>query len=132
MFIYSRVVKWAIRHLYHAIYSALSCTDLYYIGGPGSSCSSSPCTNGATCVDVNVDTFICMCRDGFFGMTCENSEYCCILIDLMSISSYMKLPRSPLILDHPHISALLSDRLSHRHDQGTDVRSLIHIQDLGI
>ncbi len=38
-------------------------------------CKSSPCTNGSTCVDVNVDTFICVCRGGFFGVTCENSEY---------------------------------------------------------
>ncbi len=41
--------------------------------GPGNSCESSPCMNGATCVDVNVDTFICVCRDGFFGITCENT-----------------------------------------------------------
>ncbi len=39
------------------------------------SCESSPCTNGATCVDVNIDAFICVCRGGFFGVTCENSEY---------------------------------------------------------
>ena len=44
-------------------------------GDPLNSCESSPCTNGATCVDVNTDTFICVCRGGFFGVTCENSEY---------------------------------------------------------
>ncbi len=41
----------------------------------GNRCESYPCSNGATCVDVNVDTFICVCRGGFFGVTCENSEY---------------------------------------------------------
>ncbi len=46
-------------------------------------CSSSPCNNGATCVDVNVDTFICVCRGGFFGVTCENSEYCYILRSIL-------------------------------------------------
>ncbi len=38
-------------------------------------CESSPCTNGATCVDVNTDVFMCVCRGGFFGVTCENSGY---------------------------------------------------------
>ena len=51
-------------------------TELLIISASWDACSSSPCINGATCVDVNVDTFICVCRGGFFGVTCENSEYC--------------------------------------------------------
>ena len=39
-------------------------------------CKCSPCENGATCVDVNVDTFICVCSDGFFGVRCSNSKCC--------------------------------------------------------
>ena len=27
-----------------------------------------------TCIDVNVDTFICMCRDGYFGVACSESK----------------------------------------------------------
>ena len=37
-------------------------------------CSSSPCSNGGSCIDVNVDTFVCLCRDGFFGATCYESK----------------------------------------------------------
>ena len=44
------------------------------IAEPWEACLSSPCDNAATCIDVNVDTFICMCRDGFFGLMCENSK----------------------------------------------------------
>ena len=40
-------------------------------------CLSSPCDNGATGIDVNVDTFICMCKDGYFGVTCLESKYQC-------------------------------------------------------
>ena len=45
-----------------------------WILAPWVACESSPCDNGATCVDVNVDTFICVCRDGFFGVTCSESN----------------------------------------------------------
>ena len=44
------------------------------ISEPWTACESSPCNNGATCVDVNVDTFICMCRDRFFDATCSSSK----------------------------------------------------------
>ena len=37
-------------------------------------CTSDPCENGATCVDVNVDTFVSVCRDGFFGVSCGDSK----------------------------------------------------------
>ena len=37
-------------------------------------CSSSPCENGGTCLDVNIDIFVCMCRDGFFRVTCSESK----------------------------------------------------------
>ena len=36
---------------------------------------SSPSDNGATCIDVNVDTFICLCRDGYFGVSCSESRF---------------------------------------------------------
>ena len=42
---------------------------------PWDSCTSSPCDNGGTCIDVNVDTFICTCRDGYFGVACGDSKY---------------------------------------------------------
>ena len=35
---------------------------------------SSPCENGGSCIDVNVDTYLCMCRDRFFGATCDKSN----------------------------------------------------------
>ncbi len=48
--------------------------NCFLLTGPWDSCVSSPCENGATCVDVNVDRFICVCRDGYFGVTCGESE----------------------------------------------------------
>ena len=41
---------------------------------PWVACASSPCDNEGTCIDVNIDTFICACRDGYYGETCQNSE----------------------------------------------------------
>ncbi len=41
----------------------------------GSPCSSSPCTNNSTCVDMKSETFLCLCRAGFFGETCGKSKY---------------------------------------------------------
>ena len=41
------------------------------IAVPWVACASSPCDNEGSCIDVNVDTFICMCRDGYFGETCQ-------------------------------------------------------------
>ncbi len=58
-----------------------------------SPCSSSPCSNGATCVNVNADTFICVCRGGFFGVTCDNSEYC--YIDKEQVKGWSRI-RPPL------------------------------------
>ena len=53
------------------------------ITAPWVACVSSPCDNGVTCVDVNIDTFVCLCRDGYYGETCQYSkslhnftEYC--------------------------------------------------------
>ena len=45
-----------------------------YFSVPWTACLSSPCDNGATCTDVNVDTFICSCRDGFFGTEYDQSK----------------------------------------------------------
>ena len=53
------------RNLFCGIYSSFS--------APWVACESSPCDNGATCVDVSVDTFICVCRDGYFGVECSDS-----------------------------------------------------------
>ena len=51
-----------------------------YFAVPWVACASSPCSNGGTCVDVNVDTFICMCRDGYYGETCQYGKRLHILI----------------------------------------------------
>ena len=48
--------------------------NLYLFTAPWTACESSPCDNGASCVDVNVDTFICVFRDGFFGVACSQSK----------------------------------------------------------
>ena len=48
---------------------------IFCVSVPYQSCDSAPCQNGGTCVSANVDVFICMCRDGYFGVTCEQSEY---------------------------------------------------------
>ena len=42
---------------------------------PWETCLSSPCHISATCLDVNVDTFVCICADSYFGVTCSNSMY---------------------------------------------------------
>ena len=36
-------------------------------------CVSVPCQNNGTCVD-EINRFICICADGFFGDVCETSE----------------------------------------------------------
>ena len=46
-----------------------------YFAAPWVACASSPCSNEGTCVDVNVDTFVCACRDGYYGETCQYSKY---------------------------------------------------------
>ena len=55
-------------------YSSQQKLTLYLFSAPWTACDSSPCDNGATCVDVNVDTFNCVCRDGFFGVSCSESN----------------------------------------------------------
>ena len=44
---------------------------LFIYSVPLEACSSSPCQKGGSCINVNVDTYVCMCRDGFFGITCD-------------------------------------------------------------
>ena len=46
----------------------------FLCSGPWIACQSSPCNNNATCIDVNVDTFICACTTGYFGVTCTDSK----------------------------------------------------------
>ena len=61
-----------------------------YFTAPWVDCASSPCSNGGTCVDVNVDTFVCMCRDGYFGTDCGESESCIHYIQMaQEISVYI-------------------------------------------
>ena len=38
-------------------------------------CDSAPCLNNGSCIEVNDVNFVCACRDGFYGVTCEQSEY---------------------------------------------------------
>lgn len=39
-----------------------------------STCASSPCVNGGTCVGGG-DTFTCICKDGWEGPTCSQSQF---------------------------------------------------------
>ena len=55
---------------------------------PWEACMSSPCDNGGSCIDVNVDTFICMCRDGYFGITCGEST----LLTLLFVTNKTQFP----------------------------------------
>ena len=48
--------------------------DVKYFVAPWVACVSSPCDNGGTCVDVNVDTFVCACRNGYYGETCQHCK----------------------------------------------------------
>ena len=49
--------------------------DDFEFSVPWPACTSNPCENGGTCTDTSVNTFVCSCRDGYFGVTCEKSEY---------------------------------------------------------
>ena len=49
-------------------------SNLQRISEPWVACVSSPCDNGGSCIDVNVDTFICMCRTGYYGDMCQYSK----------------------------------------------------------
>ena len=40
-------------------------------------CDSSPCKNGAQCVD-GVNRYSCVCRDGFTGKQCETNINDCL------------------------------------------------------
>lgn len=39
-----------------------------------STCASNPCSNGGTCVGGG-DTFTCICKEGWEGATCEQSQF---------------------------------------------------------
>lgn len=39
-----------------------------------STCDSGPCENGGTCVGGGGEAFTCICKDGWEGPTCEQSE----------------------------------------------------------
>ena len=72
------------------MYRRLTCIPSYVFAAPWVACESSPCDNGGTCVDVNVDTFICVCKDDHFGITCNQSKfiehYLVLLIENETIS----------------------------------------------
>ena len=38
-------------------------------------CDSAPCLNNGSCIEVNDVNFVYACRDGFYGITCEQSEF---------------------------------------------------------
>lgn len=46
------------------------------LSAKNSTCASSPCLNGGTCVGGG-DTFTCICKDGWEGPTCAQSESFC-------------------------------------------------------
>ena len=46
----------------------------YFISADKNECSSSPCQNGATCVD-GVNHYNCTCSLGYNGVHCEVSKY---------------------------------------------------------
>ena len=66
--------------------SQIEHTEIVFVG-PFEACSSSPCENGGTCVDINVDTFVCVCRGGYFGTNCGESEcaHCIQMVQEISI-----------------------------------------------
>ncbi|XP_028406423.1 fibropellin-1-like, partial [Dendronephthya gigantea] len=39
-------------------------------------CASSPCFNGATCVDEGATSYTCQCRDGYVGDRCDIKDVC--------------------------------------------------------
>ncbi len=45
------------------VYFLLSFSDI-------NDCASSPCQSGGTCID-DIDSFRCVCPDGFDGQLCE-------------------------------------------------------------
>ena len=48
-------------------------------------CNSSPCANGGSCMDINIDVFVCLCGDGFFRVMCDESKKIVNTLCYMSI-----------------------------------------------
>ena len=40
----------------------------------GTRCESAPCMNDGTCIDVKNNTFLCLCAQGYSGVTCNTSK----------------------------------------------------------
>ena len=45
---------------------------------PVNICDSSPCLNGATCIQSNITNYVCQCQCGFTGVRCESTVNECI------------------------------------------------------
>ena len=69
--------------------------QLTVLVGPFDACSSTPCTNGGSCIDVNVDTFICLCRDGYFGTDCGQSKLKPALAILSALGLFFSFSLNP-------------------------------------
>ena len=48
-----------------------------FFAGEMAACDSNPCLNGATCVNTGVQSFTCVCRDGYKGAQCQQSANHC-------------------------------------------------------
>ena len=48
-------------------------------------CDSAPCLNNGSCIELNDVNFVCACRDGFYGITCEQSEFFPLVLIIWSI-----------------------------------------------
>ena len=59
-------------------------------------CASNPCLNGATCVS-EANGFVCKCKEGFYGNTCEKERDECasspcfgdaVCVDLVNTNTF--------------------------------------------
>ncbi|PNF23973.1 hypothetical protein B7P43_G09286 [Cryptotermes secundus] len=60
---------------------------------PVDPCSSQPCQNSGTCVQIGVTGYRCVCTEGFRGSNCEEEEQTCGG-DLFGLSGRLQYPHS--------------------------------------